>query len=143
MSITTGLGSITVTAPVTGRPSPSFRHFRSLAYITACWLVVRPCSAASSRTTPGKRRPRRPKTRIACPIASVKDYVAVYYVYFLALTATPECAGFPYVQLYDIEGEVKGYRTYDRKPRVPAHLVAEVHDEVLRARAAIHREGAG
>ena len=77
------------------------------------------------------------------PIATVKEYVATYRDYFLALTAAPECAGFSYVQLYDVEGEVNGYLTYNRKPKVPAIMIAGVHDEVLRARAAINRDRAG
>jgi hypothetical protein len=75
-------------------------------------------------------------------IATVREFVAVYREYFLALTAAPECAGFSYVQLYDVEGEVNGYLTYSRKPKIPANMIAEVHDEVLRARAAIHRDRA-
>ena len=76
-------------------------------------------------------------------IATAKEYAAVYRQYFLALIAEPECAGFSYVQLYDVEGEVNGYLTYDRKPKVPAEAIAAIHAEGLRSRVAVGRtEGA-
>ena len=39
-----------------------------------------------------------------------------------------------YVQLYDVEGEVNGYLTYDRKPKVPPEVIREIHAEGLRKR---------
>ena len=68
MSITTGLASVAVAAPVAGRPSPSCRVFLSLTRITACWLAVRHCGGALWSTAPGKRRRLHSKTLIACPI---------------------------------------------------------------------------
>ncbi len=68
MSITTGLASVAVTAPVAGRPSPSCRGFRSLTRITACWLAVRRCGGALWSTAPGKRQRLRSKTLTVCPI---------------------------------------------------------------------------
>jgi hypothetical protein len=44
---------------------------------------------------------------------------------------------------YDVEGEVNGYLPYNRKPKIPASLIAEIHGKVLQARAAIHRDRAG
>ncbi|MBN2295352.1 MAG: hypothetical protein JXM70_23175 [Pirellulales bacterium] len=52
------------------------------------------------------------------------------------MTADPACAGFSYVQLYDVEGEVNGYLTYDRRAKVPPETIAEIHAEVLRRKAA-------
>ena len=47
------------------------------------------------------------------------------------------------MQLYDVEGEVNGYLTYDRKPKVPAEAIAAIHAEGLRSRVAVGRtEGA-
>lgn len=70
------------------------------------------------------------------PVATVDDFVALYLDFFLTLMAEPECAGFSYVQLYDVEGEVNGYLTYDRKPKVAPEVIAAIHEEGLRRRAA-------
>jgi hypothetical protein len=77
------------------------------------------------------------------PIATAKEYVAIYREYFLALIEEPECAGFSYVQLYDVEGEVNGYLTYDRKPKVPAQVIAEIHANALRRRVEVNRTRSG
>jgi hypothetical protein len=68
------------------------------------------------------------------PIPTVREYLDTYRDFFLALIAEPECAGFCYVQLYDVEGEVNGYLTYDRKPKVPPEAIRQVHAEGLRNR---------
>ena len=68
MSITTGLASVAVAAPVAGRPSPSCRGFRSLTRATAYWLVVRHGGGVWWSTAPGKRQGLRSKTLIGCPI---------------------------------------------------------------------------
>jgi hypothetical protein len=41
-------------------------------------------------------------------------------------------AGFCYTQLTDIEQEINGLLTYDRKPKVPAEAIAAIHDEMFR-----------
>jgi len=68
MSITTGLESGVVAAPVAGRPSPSSRCFLCLTPITACWRAVRHCGGALWSTAPGKKHCLSSKTLIACPI---------------------------------------------------------------------------
>lgn len=68
------------------------------------------------------------------PCETVADYLALYRDFFLSLMAERDCAGFSYVQLYDTEGEVNGYLTYDRQPKVPAEAIAEIHAEGLRRR---------
>ena len=56
-----------------------------------------------------------------------------YRDFFVALIVEPECAGFSYVQLYDVEGEVNGYLTYDRKPKVPPDVIAPSTPKVFAA----------
>jgi len=68
------------------------------------------------------------------PIPTVRQYLDRYRDFFLALIAEPDCAGFSYVQLYDVEGEVNGYLTYDRKPKVPPEVIRAIHAQGLRAR---------
>ena len=41
-------------------------------------------------------------------------------------------AGFCYTQLTDIEQEINGLLTYDRKPKVPAEEIKAIHDEMFR-----------
>ena len=69
------------------------------------------------------------------PVETVADFLALYRDFFLALMSEPDCAGFSYVQLYDVEGEVNGYLTYDRQPKTPAEDIAAIHAEGLRLRA--------
>ena len=68
MNITTGLGSGAASAPVAGRPSPSFRCFLSLTRTTACWLAVRRSGDTGWSSAPGKRRCPRSKIPIGYPI---------------------------------------------------------------------------
>jgi beta-galactosidase/beta-glucuronidase len=41
-------------------------------------------------------------------------------------------AGFCYTQLTDIEQEVNGLLTYDRKPKIPAESILEIHRELFK-----------
>lgn len=68
------------------------------------------------------------------PAETVEEFVELYRDFFLALMSEPDCAGFSYVQLYDVEGEVNGYLTYARKPKVSAETIAAIHAEGLRNR---------
>jgi hypothetical protein len=42
-------------------------------------------------------------------------------------------AGFCYTQLTDIEQEVNGLLTYDRRPKVPAEEMAAIHHDSFRS----------
>jgi beta-galactosidase/beta-glucuronidase len=68
------------------------------------------------------------------PVDTVDDFIALYRMFFLALMKEPDCAGFSYVQLYDVEGEVNGYLTYDRRPKIAPEIIADIHAEGLRLR---------
>ena len=41
-------------------------------------------------------------------------------------------AGFCYTQLTDIEQEINGLLTYDRKPKVSVEAIAAIHEEMFR-----------
>ncbi|HEY7784642.1 MAG TPA: sugar-binding domain-containing protein, partial [Pyrinomonadaceae bacterium] len=43
-------------------------------------------------------------------------------------------AGFCYTQLTDIEQEINGLLTYDRKPKIPPERIAEIHREMFKGR---------
>ena len=42
-------------------------------------------------------------------------------------------AGFCYTQLTDIEQEINGLLTYDRKPKVPPEKIFEMHRRIFRS----------
>ncbi len=44
-------------------------------------------------------------------------------------------AGFCYTQLTDIEQEINGLLTYDRKPKLPPESVAAIHREMFRQKS--------
>lgn len=68
------------------------------------------------------------------PVPTAKAYLYLYRDFFSALIAEPKCVGFCYVQLYDVEGEVNGYLTYDRKPKVPPEAIRDIHVTAQSAR---------
>jgi hypothetical protein len=44
-------------------------------------------------------------------------------------------AGFCYTQLTDIEQEINGLLTYDRKPKISPEAVAAIHADLFRERS--------
>jgi hypothetical protein len=67
--------------------------------------------------------------------ATPDQYVALYRDQVLTLMNERDCAGFSYVQLYDVEGELNGYLTYDRRPKIPPEAISAVHAQGLCERA--------
>jgi beta-galactosidase/beta-glucuronidase len=68
------------------------------------------------------------------PAENMEDYMSLYKKFFLEIFSEPRCAGFSFVQLYDVEGEVNGYLTYDRKAKVDPEFIADVHSQGLKIR---------
>ena len=60
-------------------------------------------------------------------VPTVDAYLDLYCDVIVGLMSEPDCAGFSYVQLYDVEGEVNGYLTYDRRPKVPPEVIRSIH----------------
>jgi len=71
----------------------------------------------------------------AGPLPTVEAFLERYRDFFTALMTERECAGFSYVQFYDVEGEANGYLTYDRKPKMQPEAIRAIHAEGLRLRA--------
>ena len=46
-----------------------------------------------------------------------------------ALLQNPEIFGFCYTQLYDIEQEINGLYTYDRKEKFPISIIREINQQ--------------
>ncbi|MDQ3802367.1 MAG: glycoside hydrolase family 2 [Acidobacteriota bacterium] len=51
------------------------------------------------------------------------------------IASLPFLAGFCYTQLTDIEQEINGLLTYDRKPKVPPECIAEIHRRAFAAKS--------
>jgi len=51
------------------------------------------------------------------------------------ISALKFLAGFCYTQLTDIEQEINGLLTYDRRPKVPVEAIAAIHEEFFRDRS--------
>lgn len=70
----------------------------------------------------------------AGPFETPDDFLRGYRAYFTSLIAEPLLSGFSYVQLYDVEGEVNGYLTYDRRPKIAPEEIRAIHAEGLKLR---------
>ena len=44
-----------------------------------------------------------------------------------AIAGLPQIAGICYTQLYDVEQEVNGLMTYDRRLKFPPHVIREIN----------------
>jgi len=55
------------------------------------------------------------------------SFISKYRDVMEAITAEDAVCGFCYTQLYDVEGEVNGFLTYDRKWKVPPEKIAKIH----------------
>ncbi|MBN2290271.1 MAG: beta-galactosidase [Candidatus Glassbacteria bacterium] len=58
---------------------------------------------------------------------TVEEFLARYRALTCTLLSNPEMFGFCYTQLYDIEQEVNGLYTYDRKPKFDPALIREIN----------------
>lgn len=54
-------------------------------------------------------------------------FISIYRDVVQAIMKNQAICGFCYTQLYDVEGEVNGFLTYDRKWKVPPDRIAEIH----------------
>ncbi len=61
------------------------------------------------------------------PVADEYEFLTRYRGNIKAIRECEPLAGFCYTQLYDVEGELNGYMTYDRKWKVDPEQVAKVH----------------
>jgi len=60
--------------------------------------------------------------------ASTKELTSRYAKLTEAILRNGQIAGFCYTQLYDVEQEVNGLLTYDRKPKVDAEKISEINN---------------
>lgn len=61
-----------------------------------------------------------------------EELVEKYRDLMKGIASLPFLAGFCYTQLTDIEQEINGLLTYDRRPKVPAEEFARIHREMLK-----------
>ena len=69
-----------------------------------------------------------------------EELIAKYRDLMEGIASLKFLAGFCYTQLTDIEQEINGLLTFDRRPKVPAETIAESHREVFKAVEAAMRE---
>jgi len=69
----------------------------------------------------------RPKAYYGPELEDEYEFLSKYRDLIKAIYSVHEIAGFCYTQLYDIEGEVNGYLTYDRKWKVDPEKIREIH----------------
>ncbi|RLE72619.1 MAG: hypothetical protein DRJ45_01510, partial [Thermoprotei archaeon] len=60
------------------------------------------------------------------------EFLSKYRDVVLTFGEYDEISGFCYTQLYDIEGEVNGYLTYDRKWKIDPYKIREIHKKMGR-----------
>jgi hypothetical protein len=60
-----------------------------------------------------------------------EELLAKYRDLMEGIAALPFVAGFCYTQLTDIEQEINGLLTYDRRPKIPPEMIAEIHRELF------------
>jgi beta-galactosidase/beta-glucuronidase len=62
---------------------------------------------------------------------TVDELLRKYRDLFEGIAALPFLAGFCYTQLTDVEQEINGLLTYDRRPKAPPDQIASIHQECL------------
>lgn len=62
---------------------------------------------------------------------SEEDFIARYTAVVHALLESPTIHGFCYTQLTDVEQEINGLLTYDRKPKVPLEVIKTINEGKL------------
>jgi len=62
------------------------------------------------------------------------EFISRYRDLLEAITEDETICGFCYTQLYDVEGEVNGFLTYDRRWKVPPNKIFEIHRNLLNKR---------
>jgi beta-galactosidase/beta-glucuronidase len=75
----------------------------------------------------GRRHPYEshfPKDQV---YKSVEDFLKWYGEQTGTIQSLPEVQGFCFTELYDIEQEVNGLLTYDRRPKVPVEAIREIN----------------
>ncbi|HVI71425.1 MAG TPA: hypothetical protein VM656_08075, partial [Pyrinomonadaceae bacterium] len=65
-------------------------------------------------------------------VDSENELLAKYRDLMEGIASLNFLAGFCYTQLTDIEQEINGLLTYDRKPKLDAEAIAAIHAELFR-----------
>ena len=73
--------------------------------------------------------------RFYASVNTSEELLAKYRNLLEGIASLRFLAGFCYTQLTDIEQEINGLLTYDRRPKLPPEAVAEIHRELFRRSA--------
>ena len=60
--------------------------------------------------------------------SSDEDFIERYYNVISAMLESPLVQGFCYTQLTDVEQEINGLLTYDRKPKVDLEIIRKINN---------------
>ena len=71
----------------------------------------------------------RPTEPLRHSIEDEHAFISMYRDVVESIMENQAICGFCYTQLYDVEGEVNGYLTYDRKWKMPPEKIAQIHRE--------------
>ena len=72
--------------------------------------------------------------RFYASVGTAEEMLAKYLDLMQGIASLKFLAGFCYTQLTDIEQEINGLLTYDRRPKVSAEALTEIHRELFRRR---------
>ncbi|MEM2688143.1 MAG: glycoside hydrolase family 2, partial [Thermoproteota archaeon] len=61
------------------------------------------------------------------PLEDEYEFISKYRDVTLAIMSEPRVCGFCYTQLYDVEGEVNGFMTYDRRWKVSPEEIRRIN----------------
>ena len=64
------------------------------------------------------------------PVTDEYEFLTRYRACVKAMAECDEVVGFCYTQLYDIEGELNGYMTYDRQWKINPDEIARIHSKI-------------
>jgi hypothetical protein len=107
---------------VPGRHKPAMAAGRKYAGQP---IVISECGGIGMKQFPPA--PGKKLTVYGTYMETPEDYLARYRGILGAILEQPALAGFCYTQLTDIEGEVNGVLTFDRRPKVEPRLLAEIN----------------
>ena len=57
-----------------------------------------------------------------------EDFILRYYNVITPLLKSKHVQGFVYTQITDVEQEINGLLTYDRKPKIPIDIIKQIND---------------
>jgi len=61
-------------------------------------------------------------------VSSDEEFALAYYNVISAMLESPNIQGFVYTQITDVEQEINGVMTYDRKPKIDPAIIRQINE---------------